>query len=214
MSLPLSYKDETKWNRWETKSISGIFLGAVLLDRIYWSSQDAASEAQVGDLTDYEGGEIRGLRFGAFGTLNFSKPWIYTFLAAANAFDRGFDSETSDQLVLFDYRLDIPLPVNSYLSIGKQKEPISMERIMSLAYIGMQERSSASDAMLPTRNVGIVLSGHVIDQRTTWALGVFNDWFDANQELSSSATQVVSRLFRHILLYEIFFFLSEIWRAM
>jgi len=194
MALPLSYKDETKWNRWETRYISGIFLSAVFLDRIYWPSQDSGSEQQVGDLTDYQGGEIRGFRFGAIGTLNFSRPWVYTVFAATNAFDRGFDAETDDALIMFDYRLDVPLPLNSTLSAGKQKEPISMERIMSLAFEGMQERSSASDALLRSRNVGLVLSGNVLGERMTWAFGAFNDWFDAGQSFDNSSTQFVGRL--------------------
>lgn len=110
MALPLSYMDETRWNRWDTKYVSGIFLGAVFLDRVFWPTQNAGSEEQVGDLTGYEGGEIRGLRFGAIGTLNFSRPWIYTFFVATNAFDRGFDSDTTGGIALFDYRLDVPLP--------------------------------------------------------------------------------------------------------
>ena len=58
-----------------------------------------------------------------------------------------------------DYRLDIPLWGRSALSIGKQKEPISMERIMSLAFEPMQERTAVSDALLPSRNFGVVLNG-------------------------------------------------------
>jgi phosphate-selective porin OprO/OprP len=194
MALPLSYRDETKWNRWETKYVSGIVIGAILLDRIYWPSQDDASGQQVGDLSDYEGGEIRGFRLGAVGTLNFPRPWVYTFFAATSAFDRGFDSETSDELIIFDCRLDVPLPLNSAISVGKQKEPISMERIMSLAFEGMQERSSAADGMLPSRNVGFVLGGGALGDRLTWAFGAFNDWFTTNQAFEESSSQFVGRL--------------------
>jgi phosphate-selective porin OprO/OprP len=74
MALPLSYQDTTKWNRWETRPISGIFVAAVALDRHRWLTQDVNSQQQVGDLEEYDGGEIRAFRVGVAGTLNFKRP--------------------------------------------------------------------------------------------------------------------------------------------
>ncbi len=193
ISLPTSYRDTSKWNRWETPFISGLFVGAVVLDRQFWQSQDAASESQVGDLTPFDGGEIRGLRFGAIGTLNFPKPWVYTIFGATNAFDKGFNADDTDDVTLFDLRLDIPL-FGSTLSLGKQKEPISMERTMGLVYLPIQERSAAMDGMLPARNTGLVLSGNAFAQRVSWAGGVFNDWLDTAGSFDEGANQVVGRL--------------------
>jgi len=194
LMLPVGYADSTRWNRWKSKYISGIFVAALLLDRQRWPGSEDEIEQQVGSLDDFEGGEIRGLRFGVVGTLNFKRPWVYTLFAATNAFDGGFDSTTTDNLSFLDYRLDIPLWRRSALSIGKQKEPISMERIMSLAYEPMQERTSVSDAMLPSRNVGIVLNGNLASERMTYAAGVFNDWFEADEEFEESATEFAGRV--------------------
>jgi hypothetical protein len=92
MALPSNYGDASKWNQWATKNTTGIFLGALVLDRMHWPSQDDASEQQVGDLSDFEGGDIRGLRFGVVGTLNyFKRPWVYTIFGATHAFDKGFE---------------------------------------------------------------------------------------------------------------------------
>jgi phosphate-selective porin OprO/OprP len=194
MALPSSYLDTTKWNRWEGKYVSGIFLAAGVLDRINWLSQNGDSEQQVGDLRLSEGGEVRGFRIGAVGTLNFEKPWVYTIFGATNAFDKGFELERQDSFALFDYRLDIPLFEKMNLSIGKQKEPISHERVQSMIQNPMQERSSVSDAFMPSRNVGIVLSGTALEQRMTWAGGIFNDWFDTDTSIGDSATQLVGRV--------------------
>lgn len=194
MALPSNYLDTAKWNRWETTYVSGIFLAAGILDRINWLSQNDDSEQQVGDLGLVEGGEVRGFRVGSIGTLNFDKPWVYTIFGATNAFDKGFELERQDSFTLFDYRLDIPLFENWNLSVGKQKEPISHERVQSLIQNPMQERAAVSDAMLPARNVGIVLSGSALEQRVTWAGGIFNDWFDAGQSISESATQFAGRV--------------------
>lgn len=194
LAIPLDYADTSKWNRWETKPVSGIFVAAVVLDRMNWMHQDAVSQARHGDLDDYDGGEIRGLRFGVVGTLNFERPWIYTIFGATNAFDKGFDADEDDSIAWFDWRLDIPFLKNSVMSIGKQKEPISGERVQSMIFNHMHERSAVADAMMPSRNVGIVWNGSDPERHTSWGIGVFNDWFDADQDFDESATQYVGRL--------------------
>ena len=195
LAVPLRYSDTSKWNRWETKYVSGIFIAGLVLDRISWLSQDAASEGLVGDLSAFEGGEIRGFRIGAAGTLNmFDRPWVYTIFGATNAFDKGFNEEGLDDFSWIDWRLDIPFIANTALSVGKQKEPISGERMQSMIYNHMQERTAVSDAFLPSRNVGIVWTGAGALPYSTWAVGVFNDWFDANQDFDESATQYIGRV--------------------
>jgi phosphate-selective porin OprO/OprP len=189
----LNYYDSRKWNKFETKPISGLFNGALLIDRLGWPSQNDSSKTQVGDLGESTGGEIRGLRFGVIGTINFKKPWVYTFFAATNAFDRGFDVDTTKKFTLYDYRLDIPLPAQMNLSIGKQKEPISMERLTSLLFLPWQERSAPADALLPARNHGIVLNGTAFGGRSTWAAGVFNNWIDSGKSFSDTSNQLIGR---------------------
>jgi phosphate-selective porin OprO and OprP len=194
-ALPTSYKKgKRRWNAWDNDYFNGIVIGGLLLDRQRGLSQDSASERQVGDLDDFEGGEIRALRLGVVGQIKFDTPWVYTLFGASNAFNEGFEQGDSSNIKLFDYRLDIPLTQKNTLSIGKQKEPLSMERLMTLLDNPMQERTAVSDALMPNRNVGIVLNGYGFDQRATWAGGIFNDWFDANQDFDESASQVVGRV--------------------
>jgi len=194
MALPSNYGDASKWNQWATENTTGIFLGAVVLDRMSWPSQDDISEIQVGDLSDFEGGEIRGLRFGVVGTLNyFKRPWVYTIFGATNAFDKGFESDDLDDFSWFDYRLDMPVSDNMTLSVGKQKEPISMERIMSMVNLPMQERTTVSDAFMPSRNLGVVLNGSLPSGRATWAAGLFNNFIDSGESMSDTPTAFVGR---------------------
>lgn len=195
LAVPLSYQDSGKWNRWDTEYFSGIFVAGMVLDRMKWLDQDAISEMQVGDLDDFSGGEIRGFRIGGVGTFNiFEKPWVWTVFGATHAFDKGFDQEESDSFSLFDWRLDIPFFKNSVMSIGKQKEPISGERLQAMTFNHMQERSAPSDAMLPSRNVGVVWNGMSPRTNAGWAFGAFNNWFDEDQDFDESATQYIGRL--------------------
>jgi phosphate-selective porin OprO/OprP len=80
------------------------------------------------------------------------------------------------------------------LSIGKQKEPISLPRLMTLTWNPMQERPASENAMLTSRNIGVALSGDAFDQRVTWAAGVFNNWIDSGEPFSDNANQYVGRV--------------------
>ena len=70
MAIPTNYGNPDKWNQWELENSTGIFLAAIVLDRQHWPSQNSDSVEQVGDLELFEGGEIRGFRIGAIGSLN------------------------------------------------------------------------------------------------------------------------------------------------
>ena len=194
ISVPIRYYDSRKWNKFETKPISGLFIGALLLDRQNWLSQDGNSETQVDDLSAFEGGEIRAARFGVAGTLNFKRPWRYTVFAMTHTFDKGFNAETSDSFSFGDYRVDIPLSAALTLSVGKQKEPISIERQMGLTYLPMQERAAFIDALLPSRNHGVVLSGAAASDNVSWAVGAFNNWIDSGESFSDTPDVLVGRV--------------------
>jgi len=190
--LPSNYKD-ADWIKFDNDYFSSILIGALALDRQSWQSQNDSSLAQVGDLESYNGGEIRALRFGLAGAIKFDKPWVYMITGATNTFDKGFDTNTTDNVSFMDWRLDIPTFYNTTLSIGKQKEPISMERLMSMTFLPMQERTVVSDALLPSRNFGAVLSGNAFNQKMTWAGGIFNDWMEDSGSISENSTQFVGR---------------------
>ncbi len=188
MAVPMNYRDTSKWNRFESRWISGIVTAAAALDRTSWLTQNETSLSQFGDLGRLDGGEVRALRFGLYGTLNFKRPWVYALTGATNSFDKGFETGNSDSFTLYDWRLDIPFLRHSVMSIGKQKEPISMERLMGLVFLPLTERSMVADSLLPARNVGIVWSGHHPQRSSSWAFGVFNNWLGQETSFSEGAT--------------------------
>ena len=162
-----------------------------MVDRQYWPRQDDASEAQVGDLKEFEEGEIRALRFGLVGRLGFETPILYTLAAETNAFDKGVEVDDIDDFSWTDWRLDVPAFTGTTLSIGKQKEPISMERLMSLVNMPFQERTAAADALLPARNTGVVWSGNALDRDVSWALSAFRAGLDPDADLGFSESPKV-----------------------
>jgi len=195
-ALPVTIESSKKWNAWNSKYVDGLFISALALDR-QWLSQDAESIAQFPDLAgERERGTIRGWRFGVAGTLNFEKPWIYNVAWAWNPFDRGFDilEEDTDEFQFFDFSVDIPAGENMMVRVGKQKEPINMDRSMTMVQLASQERYAAADAMFPSRNVGVTLFGTAAKQRVSWAAGLFNDWLVESESLDESATQAVGRV--------------------
>ncbi|MCV9386261.1 OprO/OprP family phosphate-selective porin [Reichenbachiella ulvae] len=191
-ALPINYSMGSKWNHWNKENFKGLIFGALAMDRLYWLSQNEANERQVGNLKSNAGGEIRGLRFGVIGSVKVMKrPWSYTFFMATNAFEKGFEENDLNNLTVYDYRLDIPIK-NVTLSIGKQKEPISFERVPSSLFNSMQER--VSDAFQPGRNIGIQASGNLLKSRVSWAGGVFNPWVERKGSFTENETIYVGRL--------------------
>jgi phosphate-selective porin OprO/OprP len=194
IALPLSYQNNRKWNVFRTKPVTAVLFGAVVLDNTRWLSNDPINEEQVGDLSQYDGGSIRGFRGGLAGTFNFAKPWSYIITFATSAFERGFEEGDLDEFILFEYRVNIPLK-RATLSLGKQRETISIQRLTSLAYLpSQQERASVADGLLPSRNFGIVYNNSLINGRTAWAAGVFNNWFHEGRSFSESPTVFTGRV--------------------
>ncbi|MDX2503531.1 MAG: porin, partial [Gammaproteobacteria bacterium] len=194
VALPLSYQSSRKWNVFRTKPVTAVLFGAVVMDNTRWLSSDSINEAQVGDLSQYDGGSIRGFRAGLAGTFNFAKPWSYIITFATSAFERGFEQGEQDEFILFEYKVNIPIGRGA-LSLGKQREPISIQRLQGMVYSpSQQERASVADGLLPSRNFGIVYNNSLINGRLTGAAGIFNGWLHEGRSFSESPTVFVGRV--------------------
>jgi phosphate-selective porin OprO/OprP len=154
VALPLSYQNKRKWNVFRTKPITAVLGGAIIMENTRWIAQDNANEQQVGILSGYEGGSIRGFRAGVGGAFNFQKPWTFLFTMGTRAFERGFEQGDLNEFVLYDYRVGIPIG-SATLSLGKTKETISMSRLSAMIYEpAQQERASVADGLLPAVILG------------------------------------------------------------
>ena len=194
VALPLSYQNKRKWNVFRTKPITAVLGGAIIMENTRWIAQDNINEQQVGDLSEYEGGSVRGFRAGVGGTFNFKKPWTFIFTMGTRAFERGFEQSDLNEFVLYDYRVGIPIG-SATLSLGKTKETISMSRLSAMIYEpAQQERASVADGLLPARNIGIVINNSFLNERITWSAGVFNNWIETDRSFSDNPTVVTGRI--------------------
>lgn len=65
------------------------------------------------------------------------------------------------------------LPVVNRFRIGFLKEPMGLEWETSSRFIPFMERSMATLAFVPRRNLGFAISDWSADERTTWSWGIF-----------------------------------------
>jgi phosphate-selective porin OprO and OprP len=64
------------------------------------------------------------------------------------------------------------IPYVGSVRVGRQKEPLSLEELISDNWTTFMERSLV-DCFAPARNLGILVSNSELDGRMTWALGGF-----------------------------------------
>jgi phosphate-selective porin OprO/OprP len=176
------------WNHYEGEWFS-VRLGGVVMGDVAGYSQDAASVAQVGTLNTQT--QLRNFRLTLSGDLNFPQPWSYVVTGEYQGFDHGSDKTGSETLELSELALTIPLSGIGRLAVGKFKAPISLDRLTSSSNLEFLERPALLDALLPSRNTGLMLSNTAVEERLTWSVGWFNSVFAGD---SSAANTVVARI--------------------
>ncbi|NPA30122.1 MAG: hypothetical protein GXO33_08065 [Epsilonproteobacteria bacterium] len=203
-AAPWTFEDAVKksydakaydWNALNTRWINMRAVGLLGLDAALFG-QNGKSIRQVGDMGRYERWDVRGLRLGAAGTINFDHPWIYLFSISVNSVMQDYDSDTQDAISVLDASVSLPLSkYHGRLRIGKMKEPDGMSRMMGLVFEQVMERPMHVDAFTPTRADGILYSDLLAEGEMTLRLGVFNDWLEKGQKgFAHSDTRYVARI--------------------
>jgi phosphate-selective porin OprO and OprP len=120
----------------------------------------------VGPLDD--GADFRRGRLRAEGTIYEVVSWVSEF-----AFDSPLEGDTTHPGFI-DVFVEInQLPYVGNFRAGHFREPFSMEALSSGNTLALFERSSPFEAFVPFRNVGMMLYNTALDERVTWASGVF-----------------------------------------
>jgi phosphate-selective porin len=177
------------WNSYDGKWMSAQ-LGWIVIGDAAAASQNQASKSQVGNIGD--DAEFRAFRLYTRGQIKFANPWTY-FIAGEY---KGFAQDPgAPNWQLTDVALTIPLnDTFGKLTVGKTKETMGMEVLMAGTATPMMERAAVLSAFVPTRDVGIKLANSFLDQRATWSVGVFNNWFATDNSFNANGSTISARL--------------------
>ncbi len=137
------------------------FGGRIMNDWAFMKGDDSV-KAAVGDLQDATT-EFRRARFYISGTI-----YDKIFFKAQYDFTDG-DADFKDVYLGMK-----KLPGVGKLTIGHFKEHIGLENLTSSKYITLMERASIT-AFIPSYNNGIGVFKSEMDDRLTWAIGIFLD---------------------------------------
>jgi phosphate-selective porin OprO/OprP len=181
---------EMKWNQWKTKYFTMNLGFAFLLDHNSLG-QDANSITQVGKVDPAT--EFRGERIVLTGNLLFFKnPWKYMFSANFNGLDAPQGKKTFD---FIDWSIDIPLSQKAgWITVGKQKEGVGHEYLMPGTQSQFMERGMGAPMLIRQRNIGIRYSNSILEQRMTYTIGFFNNYWETGKSFSDNGSQVTARV--------------------
>lgn len=124
-----------------------------------WFSQDSDNKRAFGNQRDGTGTRRAKLDFS--GTLHGR--WFYKI-------QPDFEDESAGLSSV--YMGVSGLPHVGSARIGRFKEPFSLERLTSSRYSTFMERASLTE-LAPGRNSGFGFNNYTLDERMTWALGLF-----------------------------------------
>lgn len=162
--------------------------GFVVMPMDYTSfEQDAASKQQVGNQQDEL--EARSLRISARGHFELFRTWNYMLSYEY----KGFDQTSAADWNTTDVRISTLLgPRIGTLTLGKIKEPFAYEMVGDAANLPHHERLLSP--FFRSRNDGATLGNAVLDQRATWAVGWYNDWWVQGDSWSDSGNDFAGRI--------------------
>lgn len=142
--------------------------------------QDGALDRQVGNWQD--GTEFRRARL-------YFKGLLYDTVE----FEAEYDFADGDSDFTDVYLGLRDLPHVGRLRIGHFKEPFSLEEVTGDNYITFMERG-LPNALVPSRNTGIMVHNHVLDDRATWAVGVFRETNDFGDGEDDGGYNITARI--------------------
>jgi phosphate-selective porin len=153
----------------------------------FW--QDDASVAQVGVQDDQF--EVRDARLTVRGTFQLAGEWRYLLQGQYKGFDRDATDEDDWSISEVSFKRSLG-PKFGTLMFGKMKQTHSYEMVGDAANLPQSERLLSP--FFTSRDVGIRLYSTMLDQRGTWTVGWFNDWWVKDVSFSESGNQFTTRV--------------------
>src|SRR5258705_8191845 len=162
-----------KWNEYEGRFFT-IRVGALAMYEYADFAQDDNSRKQF-DLAPEA--KFRDARFLFTGRLKFKRPVTWT---AGVMYDG-----PSDSFLVRETGIMVAVPeLLGHVFIGRSKEGISLNKVISGAAGWTMERAPISDATLPILADGIKWLGYAPKAHLLWNLGYYVDWLSGGQSFS------------------------------
>jgi len=172
------WKDGLRFKTYDDKFKFGI-VGLIINDWDFLSGDDDI-EDRFGDLED--GTRFRSARLGVKG-LMYDR---VEFMAV-------YDFKQGDTDFMDVYLGLLELPVVGNIRVGHFREPFGLELLTSINHISFMERG-LTDTFDPIRNTGLMLHNHILNDRMTWAAGIFRETDDFGDGSSDGDYNVTARL--------------------
>lgn len=182
---------DKKWNHITTKFFTMNIGAAILLDHNILS-QDDNSIRQVGKVEP--GTEFRGDRFMFSGNLLFfpKNPWRYMISLNFNGLDAPQGKKSFD---FIDWNIEIPISKTAgWITVGKQKEGVGLEYVSPGTQGMFMERGSGAPMFIRQRNIGVRYSNVILQQKMTYTIGVFNNYWETGKSFADNGTQFTARV--------------------
>jgi phosphate-selective porin OprO/OprP len=94
-----------------------------------------------------------------------------------------------------DWNFEIPFgKKGGWLTVGKQKEGVGHEYVAPGTQLMFMERGSGVPAFVRQRNIGIRYSNSILQQRATYTIGFFNNYWETGKSFSDNGSQVTARV--------------------
>ena len=165
--IRMFWRDGLSFETADKKTFKGKLGGRVDLDIAGYAESDEV-EAAAGP--SEAGVEFRRARIALEGEIGLGLPTLYKV-----EFDFAHSEVATKDLFLALSQL----PAVGTFQVGHFKEPISLDILTSSRFVPFMERAAPVEAFAPERNTGAMLQNAVLDQRMTWAAGVFTDTDDS-----------------------------------
>jgi phosphate-selective porin OprO/OprP len=138
-------------------------VGGMIQDDWFWSGEDKELKARVGEQAD--GTEFRRVRLNVQGTV---------YQNAEYKLEVDFATGTTTLKDAYLGLTDLPI---GKLRMGHFREPFSLDELTGDRF-GTFIEKGLPNAFAPSRNAGFMLYNAVLQNRATWAVGVFKDTDD------------------------------------
>ena len=160
--------------------------GIAILEDYTDFQQNPPSVGQVG--VQDSGWNVRSFRPMLHGQIRVLGNWNYMVSGEYN----GFDRDIGDPLWnMTDIWISTKVGSLFTLKLGKQKESFVYEMVGDAANLPHDERFLSP--FFTSRNIGVSMTNTYLDERATWTVGWFNDWWTKGQAFANSGNDFAGR---------------------